>query len=275
MRGSARVFGWRAAILILALGSWQWVSHLSTRAFFLFASPTSVASALADAIAHGTYLHDLRITGEEALIGLLLGTAIGSGAGLLFWLSETAAVVARPFILVVSTLPVFAVAPLLIVWFGIGTEMKIALATLATVFVAFNQGYRGAQAVSGEYLDILRGMGASKAQTLVKVIIPGALDWVFSSMRLNVGFSLLGAFIGEFISANEGLGYQIMKASGVYNVPAALAAAFGVAFLALTFDRLAAWVESRRHLLIQLLSVPRVAWEGLSFRRKSSTEPVG
>jgi NitT/TauT family transport system permease protein len=200
------------------------------------------------------------ITSSEAVIGLLIGTVVGAGVGLSLWYSETAAATARPFIIALGTLPIFAFAPLMIVWFGIGFSMKVALATFSTVFVAFNQAYRGATSVSNEYVDVLRGMNASRHQIFAKVIVPGSLDWVLSSMRLNVGFGLLGAFIGEFVASSKGLGYLILRAAGLYNIPRALAAAIGITVLALLLDFLARYVEKHRHVLVQILSVPRSIW---------------
>lgn len=157
----------------------------------------------------------------------------------------------------IGTLPVFAFAPLMIVWFGIGYSMKVALAAFSTVFVAFNQANKGAKLVDSKYIDMLKGMNAGRKQIFKIVIIPGSIDWVLSSMRLNVGFGLLGAFIGEFISSNDGLGYLILRAGSLYNIPRALAASIGIIILALLLDYVASLIEKKRHLIIQFLSVSK------------------
>jgi NitT/TauT family transport system permease protein len=148
----------------------------------------------------------------------------------------------------------------MIIWFGIGIEMKIALAALSTLFISFNQAHRGATSVSKEYVEVMTGMDAPRSKTFLKVIIPGSMDWMFSSMRLNVGFGLLGAFIGEFIASDQGLGYLILRASALYNVPRALAAAAGIALLALALDTIGRWVEAHRYVIVQSISVPRLIW---------------
>jgi NitT/TauT family transport system permease protein len=148
----------------------------------------------------------------------------------------------------------------MIVWFGVGFGMKVAIAVFSTVFVAFNQAYKGANSVALEYVDTLKGMNASRSQIFQKVIIPGSLDWVLSSIRLNVGFGLLGAFIGEYISANEGLGYLILRASSLYNIPRAFAAAIGIIALALILDNIAQFIERRRYTIVQWISVPPQLW---------------
>jgi NitT/TauT family transport system permease protein len=178
----------------------------------------------------------------------------------LLWFSENVARAARPFVLALGTLPIFAFAPLMIVWFGIGFSMKVAMATFSTIFIAFNQAHRGASLVSKNFVDVMRGMGASRSQVFYKVIVPGSLDWVLSSMRLNVGFGLLGAFIGEFVASDRGLGYIILRAGSFYNIPRALAAAVGITVLAVLLDGAARQTEKRRYVLIQWLSVPRLVW---------------
>jgi NitT/TauT family transport system permease protein len=149
----------------------------------------------------------------------------------------------------------------MILWFGVGFNMKVALAVFSTMFVAFSQAFRGATSVGQEYIDHMLGMRATKAQIFRKIVVPGSLEWVFSSMRLNVGFALLGAFIGEFIASSSGLGYVILRASSLYNVPRAIAAAVGVVILGLVFDYLGSLVERKRLTIIQVVTVPRVIWK--------------
>ena len=249
--------------LLLSLAGfliWEIIGRSSPGVFFLIGTPSAVFSEFKQLLFVENLSYHFWITGSEAVLGLVIGTLLGSAVGLSLWYSETAAIAARPFVIAFGTLPIFAFAPLMIVWFGIGFGMKVALAALSTVFVAFNQAHRGASLVSQEYVDVLRGMNASRHQIFSKVIIPGSLDWVLSSMRLNVGFGLLGAFIGEFISSNKGLGYLIMRASGLYNIPRALAAAIGIITLALILDYAARLVERNRHVLVQTLSVPKPIW---------------
>lgn len=247
--------------VVLFIGCiWESAGRLSSTVFFVLGTPSAVAKELWILVFREHMLIDFLITGSEAVSGLLIGTAAGSTLGLLLWFSENVERTTRPFVLALGTLPVFAFAPLMIIWFGIGFGMKVAMATFATLFVSFNQASRGATLVSRTFVDMMRGMHASRQQIFHKVIVPGSLDWVLSSMRLNVGFGLLGAFIGEFIAADRGLGYIILRAGSLYNVPRALAAALGITALALMLDGVARYAERHRYTLIQWLSVPRLVW---------------
>jgi NitT/TauT family transport system permease protein len=258
--GRYRVVWARLIIAIIFLGIWQLYGSVSTRGFFLVAKPTAVMAAFGHLLMHGSLAYHFLITGFEAVSGLLLGTVMGATGGLLLWYSKSVATTMRPFIVALATLPVFALAPLMIVWFGIGLKMKIVMAVFATVFVAFDQSYYGALGISRDSVDVVMGMRGSRGHLFWKVLVPGSLDALLSSLRLNVGFSLLGAFIGEFIASDRGLGFLILRASSLYNVPRALAAACGITILALALNSAAAFAESHRYRIVELLSVPRTIW---------------
>ena len=216
---SRRVWLYRISLLALIFIVWENAGRASNDVFFVLGTPTAVLKELYVLVMQDRFHMHFIYTAGEALSGLLLGTITGSLLGLSLWLSRTAAEVARPFLLSLGTFPVFAFAPLMIIWFGIGFFMKAALAFLAVLFVAFSKSYEGATSVAEEHIDTLRAMRASKPQIFRKIIVPGSLESVLGNMGLNVGLALLGAFIGEFIAAEQGLGYLILQAGNVYDVP--------------------------------------------------------
>jgi NitT/TauT family transport system permease protein len=247
----------RWLIVLFIVAGWQLGGHYSPSFNFLLGTPTQIVFELAKYIGSGEFFKDAGTTGVEALVGLILGTFLGALGGLLVWLSSTVAATIRPFVFGLSSFPVFAIAPLMIVWFGIGVEMKIAFSCLATIFVAFNQAYTGANMVSKDFLDLMRGFGATRWLQFRKIVVPASLDWVLAALRVNTGLSILGAFIGEFVAANQGLGRAIMTAAGLYNIPKALAAACGIVMLAAVFNWVAGLIEKHRSRLIQYISVPK------------------
>lgn len=247
------------AIAIIAV--WEAAGRWSDSFAFMLATPSAVSRQVFTMALDEDLAWHFLVTGTEATVGSIIGTGVGLCLGLSLWFSDRAARISRPFVIILGSLPIIAFAPLMIIWFGIGVQMKIALAALSTLFIAFNQAHRGLRTVSDGYLDVMRGMNASRTKIFIKVVVPGSIDWLFSSMRLNIGFGLLGAFIGEFIASDEGLGYLILRASALYNVPRALAAAMGIALLALLLDFCGSWVERNRHGIVQLISVPRSLWQ--------------
>jgi len=251
----------RLVIVLVVLVVWQWAGSQSAQLSFFFGTPLLIIGEFVKLLVREDLHTHLLVTAGEAVTGLAIGTLLGAVAGLALWYSKVAAEIARPFVLGLGTMPVIAFAPVMIVWFGIGFEMKVALAALATVFPTFAQTYRGAVLVSRDYVEVLIGMNASRHQIFTKVIVPGSLDWVFSSMRLNIGLGLLGAFMGEFISAERGLGFLVLKAASLYNVPRVFAAATGIIILAIAFDWCGNKIEQHSDLVIQMLSVPIRIWK--------------
>jgi NitT/TauT family transport system permease protein len=207
---------------------------------FIFSSPEQFYAAFVRLTSSGELFQNAGVTILEALTGFIMGTTLGAIIGLSLWYSRTVAMVARPYITALATVPIFALAPIVIVWFGIGIWSKIMLAFLSTVAVAIVQSYQGAMSVDARYLRLMRVVGASRWQTFRIVVVPSSLIWVINAMRLNIGLALLGAFIGEFISAEEGLGYMIVKASGLYDMATVLV---GVAALIIIALALTAGIE--------------------------------
>ena len=211
---------------------------------FIFSSPQKVYETFARLIVNGELLRDAATTTFEALAGFILGTAFGAFIGLTFWYSRTVAKIAQPYINALASVPIFAIAPMIIVWFGIGVLSKIMLAFLSTVVVAIVQSYQGSMSVEPRILKLMQVLGASRSQVFRIVVVPSSLTWVINAMKLDIGLALLGAFIGEFISSEHGLGYMIVKASGLYDMATVLVGVFTLIFIALLLTMLVGKLEN-------------------------------
>jgi NitT/TauT family transport system permease protein len=150
-----------------------------------------------------------------------------------------------PFIMMFYSLPKVALAPMFILWFGIGIDMKIYLTATIVFFLVFLNTYAGVRAVSREQIAILRLMGATEADILRKVVVPSAITWVFNGLRLSVPYALIGAIVGELIASNKGLGYLLADASGQFDTAAMFAALLAIMALALLLNIAVKWVEKR------------------------------
>jgi NitT/TauT family transport system permease protein len=244
--------------LALFLAAWQAACETSPRGKFLFATPSLVFASLARGLGDGTLLHHAFITASEALSGFAFGMILGSLTGFLLLYFPRVAALSRPYVFALGSVPIFAIAPMMIVWFGIGFEMKMAMAFFSTVFVAMTQAYQGGRSVDPDLQKLFKVYAASPRQTFWKLVFPCSLDWVFSSLRLNINLALLGAFIGEFIAAEAGLGYLIVKASGTYDVPLVLAGVVCIVALAALFNGAVLLLERYRARIISHLTVPRL-----------------
>lgn len=217
---------------------WQLVAAGSPRLRFLIGSPALVAGRFGRELLHGRLIQDSAVTGLEAISGLVLGMTIGTSVGLAIWVRPVSARVLRPYAVALGAVPIFALAPMMVLWFGTGFVAKVCMAALSTVFLAFSQAFEGARNADAELVDMVVGLGATRAQVFQTVIVPSALVWVMVSSRLNIGFALLGAFLGEIISSDRGLGHYIQRSSGLYDVPSVLCGVASIIILAFIFGGL-------------------------------------
>jgi len=215
---------------VLFLAVWEAAVYGRDDLQFLFAAPSLIfKTALAELSAFPIW-RDCGVTLLESLLGLGFGALLGTCAGLLLWRNGTADRIARPYIAILGAIPVFAVAPIMIIWFGIGLLSKAVMAGIAVFFVSLTQSYEGAHATAAQHLTFARTLAASHASVVAKIIIPGSIRWVMTGFRINVALALTGAFVAEFISSESGLGNYILRAGSLYDMPRVL---FGVALLSI------------------------------------------
>jgi NitT/TauT family transport system permease protein len=207
-------------ILIIAVFFALW--ELGTRTgfvdAFLFGSPSGIAGQFWKVAVNGSIFLDTGVTMMEALIGFAIGTALGAAAGLALWYSPLIARIASPFIAALNSIPKIALAPIIILWFGTGLTSKIALAVSLTAIVALITAYEAAKEADIDLQALLVTLGASKHQVFFMVVVPATLPAIISTFRINLGFALVGAVVGEFISSQNGLGHLIFTASSFYDL---------------------------------------------------------
>jgi NitT/TauT family transport system permease protein len=215
---------------VLCIALWHFVVSGNTRLEFLFASPALIAKTALVELTDGPIWLDIATTASEAILGLLLGSIFGCVLGLVLWTNETVARIARPYIVIVGSIPIFAIAPMLIIWFGTDLLSKVVMSAFSVFFVALAQTYDGALFCAREYSQYAETLQAPRLRVVTKVIIPGALRWVAAGFKISIGLALVGAFIGEFVSSQVGLGHYILTAGSLYDMPRVI---FGVLLLSL------------------------------------------
>lgn len=231
------VLGWRLAIIIVGLSAWQFSSGRLIKPFWI-SSPLEIWNQLATWIATGELWVHVEVTLTETVMGFVFGAVTGIAVGLALGLNRRLAAVLDPFIVAFYSLPKIALAPLFILWFGVGLTSKVVLATFVVFFLVFYNTYAGTLAVEQELVDVLRLMGGSRAQIIRKVILPSALIWIFTGMKSSVPYALIGAVVGEMMASNKGLGYLIQAAAGQYDTAGVFAALFVLMIIATTLHEL-------------------------------------
>lgn len=242
-RTRAKVAGCQFALLALFLGGWEYITSLDRQTAFLFGSPSAIFGFLKTMATDGSLARDTYVTALETLLGFLLGNLIGTLVGLSLWYSAFVSRVVQPFVVALGSIPIIALAPMVIIWFGTGLASKVAMSTLSVVVVALVTSYKGAMSVDPDQINLFRTLGARKSQIFRKLVVPSSLNDIFAGLKLTVGFALIGAIIGEFMSSSEGLGHAIFKAGSLYVIPKVFAALTATIALALVLTYLVGWLE--------------------------------
>jgi NitT/TauT family transport system permease protein len=211
------VFAAQVALGVALLALWQTLVSVRVLDPFFVSRPSDIASRIGQWVARGTLWPHLAVTIEESLIGLIAGAAIGIGLGFVLARAPFAASVLDPYIKMLNAVPRVVLAPLFLLWFGLGIWSKVALAVTLVFFVMFFNTYQGVRDANPVLIDNVRMLGASERQLMRHVLVPSALTWIFSSLQTSLGFAMVGAVVGEYLGATRGLGYVISQAEGTFD----------------------------------------------------------
>jgi NitT/TauT family transport system permease protein len=223
------VLAWQVGVAVIALGAWEWGVHAKLFDPFFVSRPSAIAARVATWLASGSIWRHLFVTMEEALLGLAAGAALGIVCGFGLARLPLAGRVADPYIKMLNAVPRVVLAPLFLLWFGLGIWSKVALAVTLVFFVMFFNTYQGVRDADPVIIDNVRMLGASERQLARHVLVPSALTWIFSSLQTSLGFAMVGAVVGEYLGAARGLGYVIAQAEGTFDTTGVFA---GMAVLA-------------------------------------------
>jgi NitT/TauT family transport system permease protein len=213
----------RAVAAAVFLGAWELGYRSKALDPFFFSAPSLVGSVLVELFATGRIWPHLIVTIEEALAGLAIGFLAGAALGWLAAMQRRVSELVEPVMMLLNSVPRVVVAPLFIMWFGIGIGSKIALALFLVFVVIFFAVYSGLKEVDRALVERILVLGGNRRDLLREVYIPSVTAWVFSSLRVTVGFAFTGAVVGEFIASSRGLGYLLNFAQNSFNASLMLA----------------------------------------------------
>ena len=240
-----RVLLARFAVIGTFLAVWQGAVSFGLIDSFWVSSPVLVSKELWQEVVSGDLIRNVSITVFEALIAFFISSALGIAAGLMLARSPFWDEVLAPLVLALNSLPRVALAPLIILWFGIGIVAKVVTAFTLVFFILLVNTLGGAKNVDTDILTIAQLMGASRRDILWKVTLPSALPWIFAGLNIGLTYALLGVIVAEILASNQGIGYVISSGAANFNTAAVFAGLVTLAVVAWLFSAIMRKVEAR------------------------------
>ncbi|MCW4116438.1 ABC transporter permease [Aurantimonas sp. MSK8Z-1] len=231
-------------ILVCIVAFWEIGARLGVIDAFFWSQPSAIWATAKIFFTTGSAFTDIAFTFRSTLLGFFFGTLIGSALGLSFWWSKNYAAVVQPFIICFESLPKLALAPLVVLVFGMGLSSKVAIAIALTVVVSTLTAYAGVKALDRDSERLFYSLGASRWQVFTKFVVPACLPWIISVLRINIGLALTGSIVGEFISSQYGLGRTILYAGQTYEIALVWVAVAVLSALSIAMYVAVSWLET-------------------------------
>jgi NitT/TauT family transport system permease protein len=235
----------RLIIFISILSLWELGARLDWINPFFWSMPSEIAGTWWTIILNGSAWEDTLFTFRSTIFGFVIGTVGGAVIGLSFWWSRLYAQMVEPFIIMFEAMPKLALAPIIVLIFGIGLSSKVAMAVAITIVITVLTTNNGMKMVDRDLVRMVFALGASRWQVFTKVVVPSTMPSIIAALRINIGLSLTGAIVGEYIGSQHGLGRLIFYAGQTYEISLIWAGIFNLSLLSMLLYLLVTWGEKK------------------------------
>lgn len=235
----------RIGLLIFGITLWELAARLGLIDTFLTSSPSAIWLLFIDYVQNGNLFYHVGVSLGETIVGFILGTFLGVVVAIGLWWSDFWAKVLDPYIVILNSLPKTALAPIFIILFGAGYKGIIVTAISVSIVVTIMNMFISFKSVDEDKLRLLDTFGASKLQTLEKVILPSSVPDLISTLKVNIGLSWVGVIVGEFLVSKAGLGYLIVYGMQVFRLDLVMMNVVVLGFISALMYKIIAVVEDR------------------------------
>lgn len=231
------------ALLFLFLASWELFARLGVINTFLVSKPSDIWNLFFIYLKNGEIFRHMKVSLLETLYGLVIGTGLGILIGILLWWFPTLSRILDPFLVVLNALPKTALAPILIIWAGTGMKGIVVVAISLSIVITILSSYHAFNSIDGEQIKMMKTLGASKWQILIKLILPANIPNLINIVKINIGMAWVGVIVGEFLVSREGIGYLVVYGGQVFKLDLVMMGVFILGVLALLMYLLLNGVE--------------------------------
>ncbi|WP_022981783.1 ABC transporter permease [Ideonella sp. B508-1] len=243
------IIGLRVAVLVVVLGGWEVAARLKWIDPFFYSMPSMIWDQIVewvrDGTSQGSLWRQVAVTLEETVLGFLIGSVAGVFCGILLGRNKLLSDIFSLYIQIANSIPRVVLGSVFVIALGLGMASKVALAVVMVFFVVFGNAFQGVREADKYLIANAQILGASPRQLTTAVVIPSAMSWILASLHTSFGFALVGAVVGEFLGAKEGIGLLISTAQGAFNASGVFAAMIVLAVVALLADFLLTSLEKR------------------------------
>lgn len=236
---------WGLGSIVGGLATWELISHFLVGNKLFLAAPSQVAVALVELAGTGELQKHVTISGLEFFWGYTIACVLGVALGLTMASSKVAKQILDPWVAGLYATPTVALAPLFILWFGIGIFSKIVVVGLLVIFPVIINTETGLRTTNPQLIETVRSFGANRSQIFFKVSLPSALPFIFAGFKLGIGRGLIGVVVAELFGARAGLGLLISQSAETFNMPALFAGVTLLAFAGIVMTSGFGWLERR------------------------------
>lgn len=222
---------------------WKFFIYALNLREFILPQPETVLTTYISMVFSYLFLKHTLITLVEILAGFFLGSLAGIFLGYFIGKFDSVEKILSPYLVALQVIPVIAIAPLLIIWFGFDIESKIIICALIVFFPILINTISGINAIDDKRVDLFRTLGASKLQIFFKLELPSAAPMLFAGFKIGITLAVIGAIVGEFVGSSSGLGYLIMQGSGLMNMPKVFAVLMQLAIVGLLLYSIISYLE--------------------------------
>lgn len=242
------VYALRIGILVVVLGGWEVGASVGWIDPFFFSKPSQIADQIwvwaTEGTSQGSLWKQILVTLEETVLGFLIGAIAGVIAGIALGRNKLLADVFSVYIKVANSIPRVVLGSVFIIALGLGMASKVALAVVMVFFVVFANAFQGVREADRNLIANAHILGASRRQVTFTVVLPSAMSWILASLHVSFGFALVGAVVGEFLGAKQGIGLLIATAQGAFNAAGVFASMIILAVVALAAEYLIEGLEN-------------------------------
>lgn len=233
---------WIPMLIILCL--WEFGSGVFMDPTFV-SKPSQIILRIIKDLQNGRLLIHMNVTYYQIFLGYVIGAFVGSLVGYFAGMSPAVARVVEPYAVILNSIPKVAIAPLMIIWFGIGTTSKVVMAVLMVLFVMFFTVFLGVRSLPTDYMYLARFMGARRSDVILRVVIPFIAPYLIAGLKQAIVMAMIGTLVAEFIASSKGLGYYIQLSSSSFDAAGVFAGVTVLMVLVLLVTAILNWFEER------------------------------